>query len=53
MKTNLFSAKGHAKTGPGGWYCTCCAPSPKNRPIFARQHKKQVYRLLDRLEKEV
>ena len=52
MKTNLFSAKHHARVGPGGWRCTCCGPAPKHRDNVARTHKRKAYRLLDRLETE-
>jgi hypothetical protein len=52
MKTNLFNARRHAHSGPGGWFCTCCGPAPKHRAVVARMHKRKVYRLLDRLEAE-
>ena len=52
MKTNLFNARHHARVGPGGWRCNCCGPSPKDRNSFVRLHKRFVYRMLDRLERE-
>jgi len=52
MKTNIFRAKGHMLFGPGGWYCPCCGPAPKNRKAFVRKHKKRINRLLAKLEKD-
>lgn len=52
MKTNLFNAKHHGRVGPGGWKCSCCSPCPSARPLFARMHKKWIYKMLDRLEKD-
>lgn len=28
------------RIGPGGWYCHCCGPSPKNRKEFIRTVKR-------------
>ncbi len=53
MKTNLFSARHHAKVGPGGWFCACCGPAPKDRKKVARNHKKKMYRFLDQFEKKI
>ena len=30
--------------GPGGWHCTCCGPSPKNRPYYHRVSKRGAVR---------
>lgn len=46
MKTGMFNPKGHSVTGPGGWYCPCCGPSPKRRKKKAKQHKKRIIRML-------
>ena len=52
MKTNIFNARHHAKTGPGGWFCPCCAPSPGHeRKVVARNHKRKVYRILEKLDR--
>lgn len=53
MKTNLFSAKHHAKVGPGGWRCTCCGPAPKHRGVVAKQHQHKISRMLLKLERDV
>ena len=50
MKTNLFNARHRGVAGPGGWFCTCCGPAPKDRKMVARLHKRRTYRLLNRLE---
>jgi len=52
LKTNLFNARHHAQVGPGGWFCSCCGPAPKDRKMVARAHKKRAYRLLNQLEKD-
>ena len=52
MKTNLFNARHHARSGPGGWFCSCCGPAPKHRKAAARLHKKRMQKLLDKMEKE-
>lgn len=52
MKTNMFNLRHNGRIGPGGWHCHCCSPAPKHRDVAARQHKRKMYRLLDRLEKE-
>ena len=51
MKTNIFNARHHARVGPGGWFCTCCGPAPAHRKVMARNHKRKLYRLLDKLER--
>ncbi len=48
MKTGLLNVKHHSDTGPGGWKCPCCGPSPKHRKVFARKYKRRMYRVLDR-----
>lgn len=53
MKTGLFNARHHGCVGPGGWFCTCCGPAPKHRKTVARNHKRSVYRMLDKLQREV
>ncbi len=52
MKTNLFNLRHNGRIGPGGWRCHCCGPAPSLRDVAARQHKRKMYRLLDRLEQE-
>jgi len=52
MKTNLFNVRHNGVVGPGGWHCNCCGPAPKHRGLAARLHKRKMYRLLDRLERE-
>lgn len=51
MKTNKFNARHHARVGPGGWFCNCCGPAPKHRGVFAKIHKRKIYRVLDKIEK--
>lgn len=50
MKTSIFSARNRAVAGPGGWFCTCCGPSPKHRKMTSRLHKKRTYRMLNKIE---
>lgn len=52
MKTGLLNPKHHFRVGPGGWNCPCCGPAPKHRKAAARQHKRQVYRMLDKFENQ-
>lgn len=53
MKTGKLSAKHWSRVGPGGWFCVCCGPAPKHRKQFARLHKRNMYRMMDKqLEKE-
>ena len=51
MKTNKFNARHHARVGPGGWFCNCCGPAPLYRRLFAKIHKRKIYRVLDKIEK--
>lgn len=53
MKTNLFSAKNHAKVGIGGWRCTCCGPAPKHRGVVSKKHQRKINRILEKLERDV
>ena len=54
MKTGKLSAKSWSCTGPSGWYCVCCGPAPKHRKLFARLHKRAMYRMFDKqIKKEV
>ena len=53
MKTGKLSVKSWSCVGPGGWHCFCCGPAPKHRKLFARLHKRNIYRQWDRqLKKE-
>jgi len=52
MKTNLFNAKHHSVTGPGGWNCACCGPAPRHRKKAVRIHKRRIYRMLDQQVKQ-
>ena len=29
-------------TGPGGWKCSCCGPSPKERPKWRRRARHRI-----------
>jgi len=51
MKTGLFNPTGHSRVGPGGWFCVCCGPAPKQRKKMARLHKKRIYAMLDKWDK--
>ena len=48
MKTGKLSAKSWSCVGPGGWHCFCCGPAPKHRKLFARLHKRNMYRQWDK-----
>lgn len=48
VKTGILNVKSHSRIGPGGWKCNCCGPPPKYRKLFARKHKKRIYRFLDK-----
>jgi len=52
MKTNMLNLRHHGRIGPGGWHCACCTPAPTHRNLEARLHKKRMYRILDKMERE-
>lgn len=40
--------------GPGGYHCSCCGPSPKDRPAERRRTRKIITRLIEKeLKKEL
>ncbi len=53
MKTRLFDPKRHSVTGPGGWNCPCCGPSPRYRKLYAKLYKRKINRFLDKYFKEL
>jgi hypothetical protein len=50
MKAKAFCHR-IASYGPGGWKCPCCGPSRKQRPVARRMERRQVTRLINKIER--